>query len=109
MLYPQKMSNLPLMRRLGKISFTMQFWFTPEASPGLPDCQRPWALLANSVFLTKSSEAFKRCLNFILARKLNENCYMLVMRVREVGDRITRKVELVSKCVENANLEVFKM
>ena len=35
------MSNLPLMRRLGKFSFTMQFWFMPEASPRPPQLPTP--------------------------------------------------------------------
>ena len=51
--------------------------------------------------LTKSSGAFGGHLNFILAKELSEKCYMLVMRVGEVGDGVTEKVELVPKCVED--------
>ena len=51
--------------------------------------------------LTKSSEVFGGCSNFILARKLKEKCYMLVMRVGEARDGVTEKVELVPKCVED--------
>ena len=51
--------------------------------------------------LTKSSGAFGGRLNFISARKLSEKCYMLVMRAGEVVDGITKKVELVPKCVKD--------
>ena len=51
--------------------------------------------------LTKSSGAFGGRLNFISAKELSENCYMLVMQVGEVGDGITEKVEFVPKCVED--------
>ena len=45
--------------------------------------------------LTKSSGAFGGRLNFISARELSEKCYMLVMRVGEARDGVTKKVELV--------------
>ena len=50
---------------------------------------------------TKSSRAFRRRFNFILARELNERCYMLVLQAGEVGDGVAEKVELVPKCVED--------
>ena len=45
--------------------------------------------------LTKSYRAFRGRLNFILVRELSQKCYMLVMRVVEVGVGITKKVEFV--------------
>ena len=51
--------------------------------------------------LTKSSGALGRRLNFISVRELSEKCYMLVMRAGEAGDGVTKKVELVPKCVED--------
>ena len=51
--------------------------------------------------LTKSNGAFEGCFNFILARKLSEKCYMLVMRAGEAEDGVVEKVELVPMCVED--------
>ena len=51
--------------------------------------------------LTKSSGAFGGRLIFISARELSEKCYMLVMRAGEAGNGVTKKVELVPKCVED--------
>ena len=51
--------------------------------------------------LTKSSGAFGGRLNFISARKLSEKCNMLVMQAGEAGNGVTKKVELVPKCVED--------
>ena len=47
--------------------------------------------------LAKSNRVFGRCLNFILTRKLNERCYMLVMCAGEARDGVIEKVELIPK------------
>ena len=57
--------------------------------------------------LTKSSGASGKRLNFILARELNKRCYMLVMRAREARDGVTKRVELVPKCVKDV-LKMYK-
>ena len=54
--YPQKMSNFPLMRRLGKILFHNAILVYAGSLPlglplGLPHCQRPLALTVRGCYL----------------------------------------------------------
>ena len=53
------------------------------------------------LLLIKSSGTFGGRLNFISLWELSERCYMLLMRAREAGDGVTKKVKLVLKCVED--------
>ena len=67
MLYPKKMSNFPLMRRLEKFLFhnaiLVYAGSLPQASP---DYQRPLALLANSMLKPTPSNFLSMGVEFTL-------------------------------------------